>query len=73
MKKHYFTFGQDHIHRYDDVILDKDIIVEMEAEDPRAKMFELFGDKWCFEYNSFGDLNPELFRRGVFKISFIRK
>jgi hypothetical protein len=51
MKTSWFTSGQQHSHRLDSVTLDRDTIVRITDEDPRAKMFELFGDKWSMEYS----------------------
>lgn len=46
--KTYVTFGQDHIHRINGKILDKDCVAIVEGN--RDKVFELFGPKFCFEY-----------------------
>ena len=66
MKTRWFTFGQNHTHRFVDVTLDCDIAVEITAEDPRAEMFRLFGAKWGMEY----DERPEerFIPRGVIQI-----
>ena len=69
MKTFYFTFGQVHTHSYNGKTLDKDIVVEMSAEDSteaRERMFELFGKKWAFQYNEKPDMS--FFPRGIFKI-----
>ena len=50
----FVTFGQSHIHRVADKIFDKDciaVVAHQNKEDGRAKVFELFGDKFCFEYS----------------------
>lgn len=68
MKTAYFSFGQTHTHRINNVTLDKDILVKITAKDPRARMFELFGPKWAFEYN---EITPDMerhFPRGVVEI-----
>jgi len=67
MEKHYFSFGQNHTHRYNGVTLDCDGIVEIQAEDAgeaRQKMFDAFGPKWAFQYTE-ETYNPEYFPRGV--------
>ena len=54
MAKHYVTFGQIHTHSIDGKTLDKDTVAIFEAEDQekgRALAFEIFGDKFCFEYH----------------------
>lgn len=68
MRTHYFTFGQDHIHTFDGIIFNKDCVVEITDENPRAKMFELFGTKWAFEYNSLDGVKLEYYSRGIIKI-----
>ena len=62
----YFTFGQDHVHSVDGFTYDKDIVVMIENENPREKMFELFKDKWAFEYSERPDIS--FFPRGIKKI-----
>lgn len=69
MVKTYFTFGQNHSHRYGNTTLDKDIVVEMETEtheEARARMFELFGQKWSNQYCDKIDIS--YYPRGVLKI-----
>ncbi len=63
----YFTFGQNHVHSHNRVTLDKDVVLRITGDCPRNIMFELFGDKWCFEY----DKKPEMsyFSKGVFDIN----
>ncbi len=63
MKKSYFTFGQNHTHSVNGMTWDKDIIVEIEAEDPRKVMFDTFGHFWGHEYDNPPDLRH--FPRGV--------
>jgi hypothetical protein len=46
--KTYVTFGQDHLHRINGNILDKDCVAIVDGD--RDKVFELFGSKFCFEY-----------------------
>ncbi len=67
MNKHYFTFGQDHAHRYGRTTLDCDSVVEITARDghvAREKMFDLFGQKWSFQYTE-ETYKEEYFPRGV--------
>ncbi len=67
MAKHYFTFGQSHTHRYGEVTLDCDGVVEIESDNPakaRELMFETFGQKWAFQYTERTYL-PDYFPRGV--------
>lgn len=66
MPKSWFTFGQTHVHSVGGVTYDKDCVVEIEAEDPRQKMFDTFGAKWAMEY----DAPPNLrhFPRGIIKL-----
>lgn len=44
----YVTFGQDHRHEINGTVYDKDCIAIVHGD--RAKVFELFGPKFCFEY-----------------------
>lgn len=46
-----FSFGQGHEHVIDGVIFNKDCLVRITAENPRQVMFDVFGAKWCFEYD----------------------
>lgn len=63
MKKSYFTFGQSHVHEIDGFIFDKDIVVEIENDNPRAVMFNMFGRKWAMEYDEKPSM--EYFPRGI--------
>ena len=67
MKTRYFTFGQSHIHRYKNHILDKDCVVRISAEDPRSVMFDNFEDVWAFEYEDMPDMS--LFCRGIYDLT----
>jgi len=54
MKKFFFTFGQNHAHRYNGVTLDCDSVVQINAEDEgkaRDKMVDMFGMVWGFSYS----------------------
>jgi hypothetical protein len=68
MITHWFTFGQSHAHSVNGKTFDKDCVVEIEAEDPRAVMCEHFGDKWAFEYNHLKDLTLDYYPRGIMKL-----
>ena len=47
--KSYVTFGQDHIHKINGKVFDKDCIAIVHGD--RATVFEIFGPKFCFEYS----------------------
>ena len=69
MKTSYFTFGQQHIHKVDGFLYDKDIVVEITAANPRAEMFRIFGDRWAAEYENLQAVEVEkYYSRGVKKI-----
>lgn len=67
MTTSYFTFGQSHAHAVDGITYDKDCVVAITAEDPRAEMFRLFGAKWAMQYDEPPDLKH--FPRGIFTIT----
>lgn len=53
METHYFTFGQSHVHPETKESM-KDYWIEIVAdsvEKARRKMFEMFGNKWGFQYH----------------------
>lgn len=62
MTTNYFTLGQGHTHSFGGHTLDKDTIIKITDEDPRAKMFELFGDKWAMQYKTLSDLHCEYYK-----------
>lgn len=64
----YFTFGQAHIHEYKGIRIDRNIVVKITAKDPRAKMFELFGREWGFQYHTIEDVGMEWYPRGIIVI-----
>ena len=69
MKKYYFTFGQAHTHLVNKVFYDKDCVIEIEAEtseEARARMIEVFGIKWAFQYHKLPEM--QLFPKGTYKI-----
>jgi hypothetical protein len=51
LKTSYFTFGFDHLHRYNERILNCDVVVKITAADPRQVMLDRFGKQWAFEYD----------------------
>lgn len=69
MISNYFTLGQSHAHRLDGHTLDCDVVIEINAIDnnsARERMFELFGDKWSFQYENLPDM--DYFPRGIFNV-----
>ena len=67
--KNYFSFGQNHIHKIDGKIFDKDCIVLINvktAARAREIMFETFGDKWSMHYTKLPDMS--FFPRGVIEL-----
>lgn len=66
MKTSYFTFGQCHTHRINNQTLDCDTVVKITAEEPRDKMFELFGPKWSMEYDT--EPNMKFFPKGIIEL-----
>ncbi len=71
--KTYITFGQDHRHVINGVIYDRDCVAVIESENEktgREKAFELFGNKFCFEYPEryFKTDNMMHFPRGLIKV-----
>ena len=63
----YFSFGQVHVHSINGKTFDKDCIVKITAEDPRAVMFKTFGPRWAFEYDEIP--NMEYFPRGIIALT----
>lgn len=59
----YFTFGYGHTHSCNGQTLDRNIVVRITAQDPRKRMFELFGNKWAMEYDSLPKM--EHYPRGI--------
>jgi hypothetical protein len=57
MKTCYFTFGQEHIHDIGGIVFDKDTVVRIKADDPREKVFTLFGRKWSMQYDYIPDMS----------------
>lgn len=54
MEIFYLTFGQQHLHRINGTIWDKDLVCIIEAEgydDARNIAFDYFGVEWAFIYS----------------------
>ena len=52
--RHYVTFGQVHVHEIGEKRLDRNCVAVFDAPSPeqgRRRAFELFGDKFSFEYS----------------------
>jgi hypothetical protein len=73
LKTSYFTLGQDHAHRYGNITLDKDVVIKITAEDPRQRMFDLFGQKWAFEYHSIDEIELKYYPRGIYDVDKLKK
>ena len=69
MKTHYFTLGQQHVHRFAGETLDKDVVLRITDKDPREKMFQLLGKVWSHEYESLDKVGMEHSPRGIFDIN----
>ena len=71
--KCYFTFGQDHIHRVNGEVLDRDCVVAINGADYeacRSRAFELFGNKFCMQYGG-SQITPQFmvyYPRGIIEI-----
>ena len=66
--KTYFTFGSVHTHTIDGVVFDHQCVCEIEAESHQAardKMFEVFGRKWAFQYDTLEHVGMHFYPRGV--------
>lgn len=66
--KTYVTFGQVHRHVINGVVFDRDCVAVVNGD--RAKVFELFGVKWCFLYaeGNFDVLKMHYFPRGLIEV-----
>ena len=65
MRPAYFTFGQNHAHTVNGFTFDKNVVVKITAPDPRAVMFETFGQKWAMQYDRLEDVKIEYYPRGI--------
>jgi len=66
MAKHYFSFGQAHVHRIDGVTLDADCLLMVEdddAENARQRVWDTIGAKWAMQYSE-DRVNFKWFPRG---------
>lgn len=69
MRPYWVTFGQIHIHKIDGNFIDKDCVVEIQAEnesDARATAFGLFGGLFCFVKAFEPDMS--FYPRGIIKL-----
>jgi hypothetical protein len=68
------TFGQDHAHSVNGMTFDKDCVAVINHTQPhegRELAFEIFGNKFCFEYPE-DKFNPEdmvYFPRGYIEVN----
>lgn len=71
MRTRYFTLLRGIIYHYKGNTLGgSTCIVRITDENPRDKMFETFGDMWCFEYNSLdGLLYLDSYTQGIFDLT----
>ena len=72
--KTYVTFGFDHVHEVDGKTIDKDcvaVITSGSAAEGRKSAFEMFGDKFCFEYpeDHFSFDSMRYFNRGLINVN----
>lgn len=69
-EKFFFTFGQDHTHRFEGVTFDCDSVVQINAENEsfaRAKMIQCFALKWgfCYDEEQMKENFKKYYPRGV--------
>jgi hypothetical protein len=65
----YFSFGQSHRHELGGVVLDKDVLLKVTAEDPPKVMFDTFGEVWSMGYSEAAAMKAiEFFPRGIVEI-----
>ncbi len=63
----YVTFGQNHLHEIGGQVFDKNCIAKVKGS--RATIFNLFGDKFCYEYTEpLSERDMVLFPRGVIEV-----
>lgn len=70
MKKYYFTFGFNHVHTVNGITFDKDIIIEIEADNcvkARSVMFKHFNEKWGMCYYEMPDM--KFYPRGIYNLT----
>lgn len=68
IETHFFTFGQSHRHRCDDLTLDKDCVVSIASTQPRLVMMRLFNRRWCGEHDTLEAVHMALYPRGVIPV-----
>jgi hypothetical protein len=59
MSLHWFTFGQNHVHRVNGKTWDADVVCVIEAPDAEAARIEMiaaFGLRWAFQYDREPDM-----------------
>ena len=69
----YVSFGQQQTHTIDDIFLDKDVLVVIEAEDEaeaRDRAFKAFKMEWSFMYTD-ETVELEWFPRGTITVPSI--
>ena len=66
--KTYVTFGQSHIHQINGKIFNKVCVAIVDGG--REKVFELFGNKFCFEYpeNKWDESKMHFFPNGYVEV-----
>lgn len=62
----WYSFGHGHEHKFKEITLDVNILVEITDVNPRKVMVELFGDEWAFEYRELPQM--KYFPRGIMYI-----
>lgn len=66
--KTYVTFGQNHRHVIGSDIFDKDCVAVVDGN--RERVFEIFGERFCFEYaeNEWDESKLVYFPRGYVRV-----
>lgn len=62
----WYSFGHGHEHKFKEITLDVNILVEITDVNPRQVMVDLFGDEWAFEYRELPQM--KYFPRGIMYI-----
>ena len=62
----YVTFGQVHKHEVDGKVFDVNCIAVVNGD--RDDVFEIFGPKFCFEYDDINQLDMKYFPRGLVEV-----
>lgn len=73
MKTFFFTFGQAHRHVIDGLTLDKDVVLQVYADDynaARQTVTRLVGVEWSMQYEDIKDVGIEHYPRGVATLPF---